>query len=453
MNKKIFREYDIRGVVGKDLTRDVVVQLGKGMGAYFTRHNAKKITVGRDGRNSSPDIRTWLIKGLNSVGIDVIDLGQIPTPVSYFSTHKMNVDGAVMITGSHNPPDFNGFKVTLSTESIYGREILSIYELIEAADFPSGNGSFEEYDILPEYIKDLIDRLNITRPVKVAIDPGNGVAGLTADPIIKGLGCETVVINDDVDGNFPNHHPDPTIEKNMEQLRTVVLNEGCELGIGFDGDADRIGIIDEKGNMVWGDQILAILSRDLLKDVRGALIIGEVKCSKLFFDDIKKHGGEPLMGKVGHSLAKAKMLETGAPLAGEMSGHIFYKHRFYGFDDAVYVACRFLEIVAKTEMPVSEYLSDWPETFNTPELRVDCPDEIKFQVVENVLRHFKQIDEYEVIDVDGMRVNMPGGWGLLRSSNTQPVVGMRFEAESEQRLQEIRSEVESVFIAERDKLL
>jgi len=442
LNRHIFREYDIRGVVGEDLTPDVVELLGKGVGTYMIEHGAVKIAVGRDGRISSPEIFKQLLKGLTSTGMQVVDLGMIPTPVSYYATHILPLNGAVMITGSHNPPDYNGFKVTLGNSAIYGAEIRRIGEIIENGEFVEGKGSVEEYDLIPEYIVDISDRITLARPVSLAVDCGNGVGGITAVHVLRNIGCEPVMLFDKVDGHFPNHHPDPTIEANLSHLKEVIAREGLEIGVAYDGDADRIGMIDETGKVVWGDQILAILSRALLEEVPGATVIGEVKCSQLLFDDIEKHGGKALMWKVGHSLIKSKMHETGSELAGEMSGHIFYRHRFYGFDDALYVTCRLLEIISRSDKPVSRLLEDWKKLYNTPEIRLDCPDEIKFQVVDKVRDHFR--DKYRVVDVDGMRVIMPGGWGLLRASNTQPVVVLRFEAESETRLNEIRAEVKEI---------
>ncbi len=442
LNTHIFREYDIRGIVGKDLTPNVVKLLGLGIGTFFSNRGAKKITLGRDGRLSSPDIRKNLSKGLGRAGISIVDIGIVPSPLSYYSTHTMEVDGSVMITGSHNPADYNGFKVTLGTDSVYGDQIQEIRKIIESGNFSAGTVNNSKTDVIPDYLKDLGERLDITRKIRVGIDPGNGVGGLTAIPLLESLGCEVHAINTEVDGNFPAHHPDPTVVSNLEMLKELVRAEKLELGIAFDGDADRIGIVDENGDVLMGDQILAVLARNVLKDKPGATIIGEVKCSKLLFNDILKHGGDPVMWKVGHSLIKSKMHQTGAMLAGEVSGHIFFKHRFYGFDDASYVAARFLEIVDKSSEPVSRFLSDWPRTWNTPEIRRECPDEIKFAVVSAVCDYFKR--KYEVIDVDGMRVNMPGGWGLLRASNTQPVVVMRFEADSENRLNEIRREIETV---------
>ena len=451
LNKQIFREYDIRGVVAEDLQDQDVELLGKGFGSYMLQKGAKKIALGRDGRLSSNHLRDVLISGLKLTGINIVDLGTVPTPLTYWATHCLEVDGAVMITGSHNPPEYNGFKITLGTEAIYGESIRNIQTLIESGDFEVGNGSVKEFPVIDDYIEDLFSRLKLTRPVRLAVDCGNGVGGLTSAALLRKLGCEPYMLFEEVDGTFPNHHPDPTVETNLADLKKAVLDNNLELGVAYDGDADRIGVIDETGNVLWGDQILAILARDLLKDNPGAGFIGEVKCSQLLFDDIRKHGGEALMWKVGHSLIKSKMQETGALLAGEMSGHIFYKHRYYGCDDALYVTCRLLEIVAKTEKPVSSFLADWPKLYNTPEIRRDCPDEIKFQLVEKVRDHFRS--KYDVVDVDGMRVMMPGGWGLLRASNTQPVVVLRFEAESKEKLDAIRSEVEEEIAEQQSSLM
>jgi len=441
MNPQIFREYDIRGIVGEDLTPEVVTQLGRGIGSYLLRRGAKTIALGRDGRVSSSDIRDRLSEGLLAAGMNLVDIGLCPTPLTYYATHKLAVDGSVMITGSHNPPDYNGFKICLGREAIYGEEILKIRDLIQKGDFLSGNGAARSYNLIPEYVADLTERLKLARPVRFVVDCGNGVGGLTARGVFEGIGCQPEVLFEDVDGRFPNHHPDPTVEKNLAHLKRAVVDGGYEIGVAFDGDADRIGIVDEKGGVLWGDMILAVLARELLKEIPGAIIIGEVKCSQLLFDDVEKHGGKGLMWKVGHSLIKSKMHETGAELAGEMSGHIFFHHRYYGFDDAVYVAGRLLEIVAKSNVPVSRLLEDWPKLYSTPEIRADCPDDIKFDVVADVRDSFRS--KGTVVDVDGMRLILPGGWGLLRASNTQPVVVMRFEADSKERLAEIQGEVEA----------
>lgn len=450
LNPHIFREYDIRGVVGKDLNPQEVYLLGKGMGSFFAGHGVRRISLGRDGRLSSPQLRDWLLDGLLSTGMRVIDLGVIPTPLSYYSTHKLDIGGAIMITGSHNPPEFNGFKLSLGRETIYGKAIQSIYEIIQRQAFERDSGSVEPYDIIPEYLSDLTERLSLTRRVKVVIDCGNGVASLTAPELLRRLGCDFKVLFGEVDGRFPHHHPDPTVEKNLASLQQETVAGGYELGIAYDGDGDRIGVVDEKGGVLWGDQILAILARDLLLNHPGAIIISEVKGSQRLFDDIRKNGGRPLMWKVGHSLIKSKMSETGALLAGEMSGHIFYRDRFYGFDDAVYVTGRLLEVVAKSPLPVSRFLEDWPTMVATPEIRVECPDEIKFELVERVKERLRA--QYTTVEVDGVRVEFPGGWGLLRASNTQPVLVMRFEAETFHALDKIKREVENLVNQEKEKL-
>lgn len=450
INRHIFREYDIRGVIGKDLTEPVVRLLGQGIGSFFIGHGVHRISLGRDGRLSSPQIRDWLLEGLISTGLKIVDLGLIPTPLSYYSTHRLDIGGAVMITGSHNPPEFNGFKVTLGREAIYGSAIQSIYQIIERQTFAHDHGSVEPYDIIPTYLEDISQRLHLERPINLVIDCGNGVASLTAPYLLKELGCSFKVLYGEVDGNFPHHHPDPTVEANLADLKKEVVEGGYELGIAYDGDGDRIGVIDEKGGVLWGDQLLAILARDLLKNNPGATVISEVKGSQRLFDDIAKHGGVPIMWKVGHSLIKKKMAESGALLAGEMSGHIFYRDRFYGFDDAVYVTGRLLEILAKSPVPLSQMLKDWPPTLSTPEIRVECPDEVKFQVVEAVKHRLAR--RYKIIDVDGVRVIKEGGWGLLRASNTQPVLVMRFEAETQELLDQIKKEVEEILEEEKSRL-
>jgi len=440
MNPNIFREYDIRGVSGIDLTPDVDRLIGKGIGAYMVNHGVTRIAVGRDGRISSPEIWGAMVEGLRSVGVNVVDLGIIPTPLTYYAAYVLDVGGTVMITGSHNPPDHNGFKITMRTGSVFGQEIQVIKDIIFSASFPGGSGTLESYDIVPQYLDDMAGRLSLSRPVTFGVDCGNGVGGITAGPLLERLGCRVKMLYDEIDGHFPNHHPDPTLPESMVDLQKLVVDKRLEVGFAFDGDADRIGMVDENGKIIWGDQILAIMARSVLKEVPGSIIMGEVKCSQLLYDDIKKHGGIPLMYKVGHSLAKQKMLEVGALLGGEQSGHIYVKHRFFGYDDAIYNCGRLLEIVAAADIPVSRFLEDWPPMYNTPEIRVDCSDDSKFEIVEKVKQRFEQ--KYPVNAIDGMRVTMPGGWGLVRPSNTQPVLTLRFEADSEQRMKEIQDEVE-----------
>ena len=441
MKSTIFREYDIRGVVGEDFDFADAERIGLGYGTYLQKHGGKRAVIGRDCRKSSPEVRDALLKGLCRTGLHVIDVGVCPTPVLYFALRHLDVDGGMMITASHNPPQYNGFKVCLGKDTIYGEEIQRFGKLIEKGDFASGDGSSEEYDILTPYEDHVVNNISIPKPVQFAVDAGNGTGGVTAGPIFKRLGLKPEELFFEMDGGFPNHEPDPTVAKNMETLAKTVVDNGLQLGIGFDGDADRVGIVDEKGNIINGDMVLLIFARDILESEKGGTFIGEVKCSHLLFDDIKARGGNPIMWRTGHSLIKQKMKETGALMAGEMSGHMFFAHRYFGFDDAVYAACRLLEIVAKRSEPVSEFLADLPKTYNTPEIRVECPDEKKFALVEKVKEELKK--KYEIIDVDGVRVLFPDGWGLLRASNTGPVLVLRFEAQSEQRLEEIRTMMES----------
>ncbi len=450
INPFMFREYDIRGEVGKDLTLDAATLIGKAYATVVLREGGKKVCCGRDGRVHSPDLSKALIQGMLSTGLDVIDVGMCPTPVLYFAIQHIGTDGGVQITGSHNPPEFNGFKMCLGTATMFGEQIKDLQGLIEAGDFEKGTGMLEELDVITPYLAYIKDHIDIKRPLKVVVDAGNGVAGLVAPKAFEDQGCEVVPLFCDVDGMFPNHHPDPTIPENMKTLREKVLETGADLGVGYDGDGDRLGVIDEKGNQLYGDQVLMIFAREILKDVPGAAIIGEVKCSQTLYDDIAAHGGRPIMWKTGHSLIKKKMREEGAPLAGEMSGHIFIAHRYLGFDDGVYASVRLAEILSSDNRPLSEFLADVDKTFSTPEIRVDCPDDIKFDVVEQVKAWFK--DRYSIIDVDGVRIQFKDGWGLVRASNTQPVLVLRFEAKDKDRLEEIRTLVEQKVQEIREKV-
>ncbi len=441
----IFREYDVRGVFGKDLTTEAAELIGKGFGTYAKKSGVKKITLGRDIRLSSDALHDSIIKGLSTAGMEIIDIGVCPTPILYFSIHHLKADGGVMITGSHNPPEFNGFKLAIGKETIYGDKIQEVKKIIEKGEFEKGKGSISKYDAIPHYInyleKNFDDGMPKNRRLKVVVDCGNGTAGIAAPAILKSLGCDVTALFCDLDGNFPNHHPDPTVPKNLELLIKKVKEIGADFGAAYDGDADRIGVVDEKGEIIWGDKLMIIFSRDILKKKPGATFISEVKCSQTMYDDIAKNGGKAIMWKTGHSLIKAKMKETGALLAGEMSGHIFFADRYLGYDDAIYATCRLAEIAAESGKKVSELLADVPKTYSTPEIRVDCPDEKKFQIVETAKERFRK--EYKIIDVDGVRILFDDGWGLIRASNTQPVLVMRFEANSEKRLKEIRDFVES----------
>lgn len=435
INPQIFREYDIRGVVDQDLTPETVKQIGQAIGTYMKRLGGKSLVLGRDVRSSSVEFRDILSKALNSTGCDVVDIGMVPTPVSYFALHHLKADGGVMITGSHNPPEFNGFKISLGQHSLYGEKIQELKGLIEAGDFETGSGKIEQTDVLEPYMENILSIINIPRKVKVVVDGGNGCFGIVGPQLLKRLGLEPIEIFCEPDGTFPNHHPDPTVEKNLKGLIERVRAENAELGIGFDGDADRIGVVDEKGNILWGDQLLTIFARDILSRNPGATIVGEVKCSQNLYQDIKNHGGIPVMAPAGHSLIKKKMKETGALLAGEMSGHVCFADNYLGFDDAVFAAGRVLQIVAQSSMKVSEMLADLPRTAYTPEIRIDCPDDKKFEIVRELTEIFR--GQYEVIDIDGVRVNFGDGWALIRASNTQPVLVLRFEAETQDRLEEL----------------
>lgn len=438
MNSAIFREYDIRGKFPDDLNNETVYELGKSFGTYYQAKGAKKISVGHDCRESYPVLKDALIKGLMESGMMVTCIGMVPTPLLYFSIHELKLDGGVMITGSHNPPEYNGFKVCLGKATIYGEEIQKIREIQESGEFTIGQGTLVETDVIQPYLKYLAKNLkpgNIKR--RVIVDAGNGVGGLVAPDVYRAMGIDVEALFCEPDGKFPNHHPDPTIPENLVELKRLVHEKDADLGISFDGDADRIGVVDKDGNIIWGDQLMIIFSRDILSRNPGAPVIGEVKCSQVLYDDIKKQGGKPIMWKAGHSLIKSKMKETGALFAGEMSGHLFFADRYFGFDDAVYAGARLLEILTTQEKSVRELLSGIPEMVNTPEIRMDCPDDKKFGVVKALVEEFKK--EYDVIDVDGARVLFDGGWGLVRSSNTQPVLVLRFEATDAKRLEEIRT--------------
>jgi len=441
MTPDIFREYDIRGIAGKQITEDDVILIGKGIGTFLARHNCFKLTVGRDCRLTSDAFSEKLIQGLMSTGCHVTDIGVCPTPVLYFSIPHLSQEGGVMLTASHNPPEYNGFKICRGTDSVHGEQIQQIRHIIEQIKFAQGAGTRAQADVVTPYTRFLTDNIRINKPLNVGIDAGNGTAGVIAVPVLKALGCNIMDLYCDMDGRFPNHEADPTVAKNMADLIRMVREKNLDLGVGYDGDGDRIGVVDEMGNLVYGDQLMIIFSREILSRKPGATFISEVKCSKTMYDDIKNHGGNAIMWKTGHSLIKEKMKIEKAELAGEMSGHMFFADRYFGFDDAIYATCRLLEILADTGKPLSELLSDVPKTFTTPEIRVDCPDAVKFGVVAKLTEKFRK--EYDVIDIDGVRIVFPDGWGLVRASNTQPALVLRFEALSEQRLSEIRHLVES----------
>lgn len=438
MNPLIFREYDIRGVAGKDLTEDVVEKIGRSYGTFIQKTMGKEIVVGRDVRLSSEPFSRLLIKGIAGTGCNVLDVGVVPTPVLYFSIAHYGKSGGVMITGSHNPIEYNGFKLCRELFSIYGREIQELKKIIEENSFISGSGKVETDNPIPSYMNEVTSRIKIEKPLKVVVDAGNGTGGEVAPEIFRRIGCSVVELYCEPDGRFPNHLPDPTVPEFTADLRKKTKEERADLGIGLDGDADRIGAIDNKGNIVWGDRLLALYAREILKKGKQKIIF-DVKCSQGLIEDIEDHGGIPIMWKTGHSLIKKKMKDESSPLAGEMSGHMFFSDNYYGYDDAIFAGSRLLELLSKTEKSFAELLSEIPVYVTTPEIRIDCSDETKFKVVEEVKKYFKE--RYSTIDVDGVRILFPGGWGLVRASNTQPVIVVRFEAKTEQRLDEIKNTV------------
>ncbi|HYL79066.1 MAG TPA: phosphomannomutase/phosphoglucomutase [Bryobacteraceae bacterium] len=439
----IFREYDIRGVADSELLNADIEQLGLGLGTYLRRKSGgHAINVGRDCRLSSTRLRDALVKGLLAAGCDVTDIGVVPTPVLYYSAQHLKASGAIMITGSHNPPEYNGFKTVCGSGTLHGEAIQDVRRLIDGQDFERGSGQLKTTDAVTPYVDEIAGQFHFDRRIKVVADAGNGTAGPVVHRIFEKLNVDVAELFFEMDGKFPNHHPDPTVPANLFSLIEKVRETGAELGIAFDGDADRIGAVDEKGNVVYGDFLLLIYAREILQRKPGATFIGEVKCSQVMYDEIARLGGNGIMYKTGHSLIKAKMKEEHAELAGEMSGHMFFADRYYGYDDALYAACRLIEIVAKSGEPLSAQLAGLPKMVSTPEIRVDCPDELKFDLVKRVAEHFKKI--YRTVDIDGVRVLFPEGWGLLRASNTQPVLVMRFEATNEHLLKQYQEEVEQV---------
>ena len=443
MDPKIFREYDIRGIAGVDFNDEEVLLLGKAVGTYLQDHGRSFAAVGRDCRLTSDAYAGQIIAGLRESGCEVVDIGVCPTPVFYFAINHFKTGGGVMVTASHNPPEYNGFKLCLDMDSIFGREILKIQDIIDSRRFREGGGKVSQADAVTPYKAFIGKNISLAGPLKVGVDAGNGTAGVVAVPVLQNLGCEVHDLYCDMDGRFPNHEADPTVLENMTDLIRLVREKGLDLGIGYDGDGDRIGVVDENGHIVYGDKLIILFAREILSRRPGATFISEVKCSKVMYDDIEKHGGNAIMWKTGHSLIKTKMKQEKAALAGEMSGHMFFADRYLGYDDAVYASCRLLELIAGSGQTLSGLLADIPETFSTPEIRVECPDEEKFDLVARVTDYFKS-NGYHVVDIDGVRVLFDDGWGLVRASNTQPALVLRFEAMTEKRLAEIRSLVENV---------
>ncbi|MCD4742498.1 MAG: phosphomannomutase/phosphoglucomutase [Desulfobacteraceae bacterium] len=440
MNPQIFREYDIRGIAHKDITEDDAESIGKAYGTLVLQDGNKKVSVGRDCRLTSKLFSRRFIEGILSTGCDVVDIGLCPTPVLYFSIEHLPTQGGAMITASHNPAEYNGFKLMNGSESIHSQGLQDLRKIIEKQNYATGSGRKKDADVITPYKEFLLNNISIDKGIRIGIDSGNGTGGITALPVLKQLGCKVYDIFCDPDGSFPNHPADPTVKDNMLELIDLVKTKNLDLGVGYEGDADRIGIVDKTGQLIYGDQLMVIFAREILSRRPGSTFISEVKCSLTMYNDIEKHGGKAIMWKTGHSLIKKKMKEENAALAGEMSGHMFFADRYFGFDDALYATLRLLEILCNTQKSVCELISDLPETFNTPEIRIDCPDEIKFKVVEEICNLYKT--KGRVIDIDGMRVVYDDGWGLVRASNTQPSLVLRFEATTEKRLDHIRSDIE-----------
>ena len=434
----VLREYDIRGIVGKTLTEDDARAVGRAFGTVVVRGGGKAACVGYDGRLSSPALEAAMVEGLVSTGLTVFRIGLGPTPMLYFATRDRHADAGIMITGSHNPPEYNGIKMMLGKGPVYGEMIQNLGAIAGRGDFATGDGSAERIDVRDAYVERLLKDYDGTRDLTVAWDAGNGAAGEILRRLTARLPGRHILLFDEIDGTFPNHHPDPTVEKNLIDLKKAVAEHGCDIGIGFDGDGDRIGAIDHKGRVVWGDQLVAIYAGDVLKSHPGATIIADVKASQTLFDEIARQGGQPLMWKTGHSLLKAKMAETGSPLAGEMSGHIFFADRWYGFDDALYCGVRLTGLVSKLGVPLAELRDRLPDVVNTPETRFQIDEERKFAVVEEVKTRLKA-EGATVNDIDGVRVTTPDGWWLLRASNTQDVLVARAEAFDQTGLERLKA--------------
>jgi phosphomannomutase/phosphoglucomutase len=442
LNPEIIREYDIRGVADRDFSDEACYLLGRAVGTFERRAGKQRITLGRDCRLHSERIRDGVLRGLVECGLDVTDIGMCATPLLYFSVNHWDLDGGVMITASHNPPQDNGLKICVGKSTISGPDLRRLGEIVEARDFVTATGGrVRKRPVLSEYVDYVAAQIRAPRKLRVAIDAGNGPGGVPAVPIFRRLGHEVVELYTEPDGRFPNHHPDPTVLDNLRELIATVRQRRCDVGVAYDGDADRIGVIDEEGRPVWGDQLMILFSRSILAQRKAGTFIAEVKCSRTLYDDVPKHGGRIIMWKTGHSLIKQKMKEEHALLAGEMSGHMFFADRYYGYDDAIYSSARLAEILSESGKRVGELLADVPGMSSTPEIRVAAPEARKFQIVEELKQRFAE--KYEVIDIDGARINFPGGWGLVRASNTQAVLVLRFEAVDEPTLDTIRAEVES----------
>jgi phosphomannomutase/phosphoglucomutase len=441
MKSNIFREYDIRGIVGDELDNDTFQKVINGIALYFARFGVKQVALGHDARLSSPAFNEMAAEILSASGFNVYKLGLVPTPVVYHSVINRPLDAGLMITGSHNPANHNGIKITIGKRSLHGEEIQQIKQLAESGQSLRGDGSIREFDALTPYCEDLVGKLgNLKKNVKVVVDCGNGTAGVIATKVYKAIGADVIELYGEPDGNFPNHHPDPTEDENLSSLITAVRETGAELGIAFDGDADRIGAVDELGRIIRGDMLLTLFASSLLKKYPGSVIIGEVKCSQVFYDEVKRLGGIALMERTGHSVIKDSIRRNNAALAGEMSGHIFFADEYYGFDDALYAGGRLMRLLAESDILLSEVINSFPHKFSTPEIRIPCPDNTKFSVVDSLAAEFRT--GHKIIDIDGARIYFSKGWALVRPSNTQAVLTLRFEADTAESLAEIKNEVE-----------
>jgi len=434
---EIFKAYDIRGIVGKTLTAPVVERIGRAIGSEALARGAREVVVGRDGRLSGPDLVDALTRGLNAAGCDVIDIGMVPTPVLYFATYELGTHTGVSVTGSHNPPDYNGLKMMIAGETLSGDSIQNLRRRLESGDLASGSGGRREVDVVPRYIERIVSDVKLARPLRAAIDCGNGVAGAVAPKVLKAMGCELRELYCDVDGTFPNHHPDPSQPANLKDLIAALAEGGSDVGLAFDGDGDRLGVVAPDGTVIWPDRQLILFARDVLKREPGAEIIFDVKCSRTVPAAVSAAGGNPTMWKTGHSFIKAKLKETGAALAGEMSGHIFFKERWYGFDDGIYAAARLMELLSRDARTATEIFAALPNTINTPELQIKTAEGEHFALVQELVDN-AEFPSARVSTIDGLRVDFDDGFGLVRPSNTTPVVVLRFEGDTPQALERIQ---------------
>lgn len=437
VSQEIFRAYDIRGIVGQTIDVNVSYLLGRAIGSEVIAAKNTTVAVGADGRLSSPELSAAMIRGLCDSGCNVINLGAVPTPLTYYAVYNTYAESAVMITGSHNPADYNGFKIVINGHTLANEQIQKLYTRIINSDFSKGSGVIECMDLAQHYISRITHDIKLSRPMKIVIDCGNGIAGNISTALFKALNCEVVPLYCDVDGTFPNHHPDPSKEENLADLKTAILESQADLGLAFDGDGDRVIVVTNKGNMIYSDRLLMVLAKDVLSSNIGATIIYDVKCSRKLFGLIESYNGRPVMWKTGHSLMKAKMQETNALLAGEMSGHIFFKDRWFGFDDGLYSAARLLEILSGDNNDVDTIFNNFPDDISTPELNIEVTEATKFSIIEQ-LRLSADFGDGAIINLDGIRVNFADGWGLIRASNTTPVLVLRFAAETEKALNRIR---------------